>query len=49
MNHGTHILHLGITARGITQISEFQFFDWIYAYDPIDVVMNKPPAKLEML
>jgi hypothetical protein len=41
--HGTHLLQLGITARGSTKISELQIaFDCFDAYDaPIDVVMEK--------
>lgn len=51
MYHGTHLLHLGITARSSTQISELQVtFDRLYAHDaPINIVMEKAPAKLIML
>ena len=46
MYHGTHLLQLGITARGSTKISELQIaFDCFDAYDaPIDVVMEKSQA-----
>jgi len=45
MNHGTHLLQLGITARGSTKISELLAFDRFDAYDaPVDVVMEKSPA-----
>jgi hypothetical protein len=50
MYHGTHALHLRITARSSTKISELQIaFDYFDAYAPIEVVMKKPTARLEML
>ena len=47
MDHGTHLLQLGITARGSSNVSELQIaFDCVDAHDaPIDVVMEKSLAR----
>ncbi len=46
MYHGTHLLQLGVTARGSTNISELQIsFDCFDPHDaPVNVVMEKSPA-----
>ena len=51
MNDVTHLLYLRITARSSSNVSELQIaLDRLDAHDaPIDVVMEKAPAELEML